>query len=233
MSITVCSSGGGGGCAAQQAQRVGGFRDACVDSVNCLLEYVETGLEQGGLGCQRHTGSDRVGVFAMVMSSHHASFCGSSRESYETGVGTDGRRAPCGGAIPCRGGLQSVPRTGCAPPKYQHHPRCGSLDARRTGHTDGGLRTAMGDSWDLGCACFEAGPADQGKREQLSCGCIGGLRAPFLAARASTTRIDRTAAEGVTAAQRYVAHEGTNRRVERSGSNLMVGNSRSIQKSDA
>lgn len=39
-----------------------------------------------------------------------------------------GTRAPCGGAIPCWGGLQPVPRTGCAPPKYQHHPRCGSLD---------------------------------------------------------------------------------------------------------
>lgn len=92
MIVTVCSSGGGGGCAAQQAQRVGGFLDACVDSVNCLLEYVETGLEQGGLGCQRHTGSGRVGVFAMVMSWHHASFCGSSRESYETGVGADGHK---------------------------------------------------------------------------------------------------------------------------------------------
>lgn len=93
MIVTVCSSGGGGGCAAQQAQRVGGFLDACVDSVNCLLEYVETGLEQGGLGCQRHTGSGRVGVFAMVMSWHHASFCGSSRESYETGVGADGHKS--------------------------------------------------------------------------------------------------------------------------------------------
>lgn len=93
MIVTVCSSGGGGGIAAQQAQRVEGFLDACVDSVKCLLEYVETGLEQGGLGCQRHIGSSRIGVFAMVMPWHHASFRGSSRESCETGVGADGHKS--------------------------------------------------------------------------------------------------------------------------------------------
>lgn len=93
MIVTVCSSGGGGGIAAQQARRVEGFLDACVDSVNCLLEYVETGLEQGGLGCQRHIGSSRIGVFAMVMPWHHASFRGSSRESCETGVGADGHKS--------------------------------------------------------------------------------------------------------------------------------------------
>jgi hypothetical protein len=56
------------------------------------LEHAETGLQQRGLGCQGHTGGGWVGVLVRVSSWHQASFCGSSRESYETGVGEDGHK---------------------------------------------------------------------------------------------------------------------------------------------
>lgn len=64
--LRVVRTVGGAGGAAQSAQCVGDRVDARVDRVECLLKDEQTSLEQGGLGCQRHAGSGRIGMLLRV-----------------------------------------------------------------------------------------------------------------------------------------------------------------------
>lgn len=59
----------------QLPQCFGDRLDTSVDRLERLLQHAHTSLQQGSLGCQRHTGGGGIGVLVRI-SGHHASFLG-------------------------------------------------------------------------------------------------------------------------------------------------------------